>query len=180
MNDESPISLPRDQAERDALLRSTGELPTEKIPALDAALSHDQEAAAFADFIGRELLLAAKAPRDFAAAAIAAASESCEPAPRDFARIAIESVSPAPSKTLPFRRLLPALAAAAALIIAGFFIHHRQWTQPAGDLSPRITSSAVPPTRETQRISTSLAALESDLAQATARLSRSRYQHSTL
>lgn len=169
MNDKPPMPNARDVAETDALLRSTGELPLKKSAVLNAALARDAEAAAFAEFVERELPLAAKAPRDFAAAAIHAA----ESAPRDFAKIAIEAVLPEQRRLLVFPRVVKMLAAAAAVLVAGFLIHS-QW--PSSDPTPQVATVPQRTPRETEKLSTDLATLEAELAQSTARLAHSRYQ----
>lgn len=176
MNDERPIPTQRDITERNALLRSTNELPEHLCADLDDALARDAEAAEFSNFVANELPLAAKAPRDFAAAAL----DSMLSAPKDFAAAAIESALPTSRKKSPLLRLLPRYAAAAAAVMLAAFFAKRQWPQPAVSGTTPSESVIVTPTREREMISTDLAALEKEIFQASARLSRSRYQRTTL
>lgn len=174
-NDTSNSPNPREELERKILLRSTNELPQEEAPALDALLANDAAAASFAAFLENKLLLAAKAPRDFAALAI-------EKAPRDFAAEAISAaaVEPPARKVVPFplRKYAAVAAAAAAAIVLALNIWN--WTHRSDLTDPTYVKATTPaPARTTLSISSRLDKMEAELTQARARMGRGRYAHST-
>ena len=157
MNDEQ-----RQHLEDQLLLRTTSELSPEQITALDGALDEDTEAAAFTNFLERDLTLATRAPRDFAAEAIAATHDVH--APRDFAAQAIANAMPK-RKTTP--RLQTMAAAAAVLILFALTVQLTRQHNPivAVANAPRITVA----------LSERLVDLEAEITTARSRLSHSRY-----
>lgn len=173
MNDEtSPASSSREWLEQRVLLRAAGELPAADSATLDAALTHDDEAAGFARFVENELPLATKAPRDFTAAAI----DSTELAPRDFAAAAIAAIASesVPRNVLTISRIWKCSAAAAAVAMLAFIVA-RQWPV---NTTPSPIIVAVEP-RVTGQLTARLSALDDEISAARASLARSRYQRST-
>ena len=175
MNDNiNPSPDPGEELERKILLRTTGELPLDESLALDAMLVNNAAAANYADFVENELPLATKAPRDFAALAIAKA-------PRDFAAEAIAalSVEPPNRKVVSFPlRKYAAVAAAAAVVVLAFNIWNRTHQSDLTDPTyVKITTPA--PARTTVSISSRLDAMEAELTEARSRMGRGRYAHST-
>lgn len=163
--------------EQRVLLRASGELPAAELAALDGDLGCDAEAAEFARFLEEELPLAAKAPRDFAAAAI---SETLR-APRDFAAeaIAAAAADTAPHNVLVMPRMLKwsaAAAAVAAVIVLGFIVARQE---PAPERSMPGPAIAATDSRVTQQLSARLSALEDEISTTRSSLARGRYQRST-
>lgn len=142
----------RENLENKILLRSTGELTPAENAALEKVLASDSEAAEFARFIAAKL--PARAPRDFAAAAIRAASPE--------------------RNVLAFPPLWKLTAAAAAIVIASF-VAVRVLTP---DATPPI-AGAQTSARETAKISARMDTLESELATAREHLARGRYHRQT-
>ena len=138
--------------ENQILLRSTGELPADEIAALEKVLASDAEAADFARFVAEKL--PARAPRDFAAAAIRAVSLE--------------------RNVLAFPPLWK-LAVAAAVLIFASFAAIRVFTP---DAPPPIAASQNS-ARETAQISTRMDTLESDITAAREHLARGRYHRQT-
>ena len=134
--------------ENKILLRSTGELPPDEIAALDAVLASDAEAAEFACFVAEKL--PARAPRDFAAAAIHEALPE--------------------RNVIAFPRIWKLTAAAAAVVAAA--LGARYFTP---DAPPAPLAVTQPAARVTVDISTHLDALEADIATSRQRLARGRY-----
>ena len=142
------------------LLRSTGELPTEQMAELEAAIASDPHLAQFAQKIALAASLSARAPRDFAAEAIAQSHSAMAPA--DYAARAIRSTH----RPLGSPWLWSAAAAAAAVILLGsvaFFL------QP---------DSSVPMQRRTVAISERLDAIEQSLSAPITPRSRARQHRS--
>lgn len=79
----------RTDLEHLVLLRSSGEISAPDAERLTEAIANDAELAAFAHAVDATHALGARAPRDFAAEAIAEVSST--PAPADFASRAIQS-----------------------------------------------------------------------------------------
>ena len=175
MNDNiNPPPDPGEELERKILLRSTGELPQEESLALDAMLASNAAAANYADFVEHELLLANKAPRDFAALAIAKA-------PRDFAAEAISAltVEPPIRKVVPFPlRKYAAVAAVAAVVVLALNIWNRTHQSDLTDPS-YVKTTTTTPARTTVSISNRLDAMEAELTEARSRMGRGRYANST-
>jgi hypothetical protein len=150
---------------------------TERGAGLLTSPSTGDTPAAFAHFVERELPLAAKAPRDFAAEAIAKA-------PRDFAAEAISAVAaqePA-SNVVPFplRKYATVVAAAAAvLVLAVNVLQNRPHKPDKPDEAQTAYAPPIAPTRTTAKISSRLDALEAELTEARSRVGRGRYVHST-
>lgn len=142
----------REQLETQVLLRASGELSPAASAALERALAADPAAAEFARFIEGELPSAARAPRDFAAAAIAATRPE--------------------RNVIAFPRLWKFAAAAAALVLGSLLTLHFV-NRPAVPEQASNLPSPVP--RATRKISGRAAALESELADARLRLARGRY-----
>jgi hypothetical protein len=155
-----------DDIEKRLLLRSTGELPLTDAPPSDAA-------AGFARFVEKELPLAAKAPRDYAAEAIRAAAH--EGAPRDFAAEAIAAES---RKVVAFPRV-SRFAAAAAVVAVGVYLV--DWTDRSdrSDRTSLATPALAAAPRVTEQLSTRLASLGDDITAARTRISRGRFNRST-
>ena len=141
-----------DTIENQILLRSTGELTPEEIATLEQVLASDPEAAAFARFVAEKL--PARAPRDFAAAAI------CDASPE--------------RRVLAFPPLWKLAAAAAAIVLASFVAV--RILKP--DAPPPI-AGAQSSARETEKISARLDTLESELTTAREHLARGRYHRPT-
>lgn len=139
----------REKTEKQILLRSTGELPPEEQAALDAALGNDAEAAEFAEFVAGSL--PARAPRDFAAAAI---------------REAVPE-----RKVIAFPLRWKMAAAAAAVAVASLVAVRLSAPEP----TQQQIVTAVPPARVTAGISARVDALDAELASTRQRLSRGRY-----
>ncbi len=167
-------ALPPNDLELQVLLHSTGELPASDAEALEAQLAAHPELAAFAKFIADDLPTAARAPRDFAAAAIFQA-------PRDFAAEAIAAAAaerPA-GKVLRLRRPWLYAAAGAAAAVVALLVYREAADKPGTPLvlsDPPLAQPA--PARLTAQITTRLAAVEAELTEARSRISRGRY-HST-
>ena len=143
----------RETLENQILLRSTGELPPEENAALERVLAHDAEAAEFARFVAEKL--PARAPRDFAAAAIRDAAPE--------------------RNVIAFPRLWKLATAAAAvavvsLVAVRFF---------APDPPPISLASAPHPQRVTAEISARLDAIESDITASRQQLARGRHHRAT-
>jgi hypothetical protein len=164
----------RENLENKILLRSTGELPPAEVADLERVLASDAEAAAFARFVAAKL--PARAPRDFAAAAIHAALP--ERKTIGFSQIA-ELVSSA------FRRMLPMqtgsgfsgvwkfAAATAVVVVAAVTV----WIFTPAKL-PTV-ANLQNPLRATVQISVHTDALESEIADARQRIARGRFHHPT-
>ncbi len=88
----------REYWENEILLRSSGELPEERVPALEEAIAKDPELAELARFVDRDLAGASKAPRNFVGDAVMGEDTPLTP--------------PAPMRWWP-------LGAAAALVFGG-------------------------------------------------------------
>lgn len=170
----NPPPDPGEELERKILLRSTDELPLDESLALDARLANHAAAVSFADFVENELPLATKAPRDFAALAIAKA-------PRDFAAEAISAltVEPPVRKVVSFPlRKYAAVASAAAVVVLAFNIWNRTHQSDLTDPS-YVKTTTTTPARTTVSISNRLDAMEAELTEARSRMGRGRYAHST-
>jgi hypothetical protein len=164
----------RENLEIKILLRSTGELPSAEMAALERVLASDAEAAAFARFVAAKL--PARAPRDFAAAAIHAALRKREAAA--FSQIR-ERIAAAIRRTWPMQdgpavsgvwKFAGAATAVVVTVVAvKFFIPNK--------LPP--VASAQPPQRTTAHISAHTDTLESEIADARQRVTRGRFHHPT-
>lgn len=143
----------RDHLEEQLLLRTTGELPPGELAALNRTLASDPEAAAFARFIEIELPAAARAPRDFAAAAIAAA---------------------APARNVIAFPKLWKFAAIAAAVVAGMFVSPHFF--PPDPVLPVATATTL---RTTEEISARADDIEAEIATTHLTYSRGRYSRQT-
>ena len=139
----------RQQLEEQILLRHSGELAADEKAALEKTLRDDPEAADFARFIDGELPAAARAPRDFAAAAIDAA----QPA----------------RNVVAFPRIWK-LTAIAAAIVAGIFLASQQIAPP-----PPVNDTQ----RATEQFSARADTIEDELAATRLAYSRGRYSRKT-
>lgn len=138
------------------LLRSSGEISAPDAERLAEAIASDAELAAFAHAVDAAYALGARAPRDFAAEAIAEVSSP--PAPVDYASRAIQSSAPRRSVW----RKPAAWALAAAAAIAMLFV-----------LLPTEHSSSST-TRTTVAISQKLDTIEQELTPSATSRYRSR------
>lgn len=135
----------RQQLEEHILRRNSGELSPDENAALETTLRDDPEAAEFARFIDCELPAAARAPRDFAAAAIDAAKPE--------------------RNVIAFPRIWK-LTAIAAAIVAGIFLVSQQIAPP-----PPVNDTQ----RATERFSARATNIEDELAATRLAYSRGRY-----
>ena len=141
----------REHLENQLLLRASGELPPGEAAALEEILARDPGAAAFARIVA-ELPAAARAPRDFAAAAIRSAVPE--------------------RKIIAFPRLWKLAAAAAVLVAATLAVHF-------SNRPPTPQPIAESARRTTTELSARLDSIESEIADARSRLGRGRHLRQT-
>lgn len=160
-------STEREHLEKQVLLRGSGELSPAELATLEPLLACDAESSALARFIETQLPFAARAPRDFAAEAIASQHHglSIVHASRDFAAEAIAAGMPE-RKRMAMPRHWALAAAAAVLVLTAITIHFLREPDSIQGATPRITVA----------ITERLDELEFEISAPSSRMSRGRHR----